>query len=96
MTDNIHPINGHAPEIAPDPVPERALADYTIPYLAERVHLLEGYVATMMQMILNHHPYLAPHAQAISDQSQTRHAAIEERYPVSRIVMPPAGIVTPN
>lgn len=96
MTDTLHQINGHAHAPGPDPVPERPLSEYTVPYLAERVHLLEGYVATMLQMVLNHHPYLGPHAQGISDSFQKRHAEIEARYPVSRIAMPPSGIITPN
>lgn len=89
--------NGHTPH-APegDPIPTRQLSDVTLPYLMERNQLLEGYVATMFQMLLNHHPYLGPAANEISQLFQLRHEELEARHPVSSIIMPPSGIMTPN
>lgn len=90
-------INGHDhSSIKPDPVPPRPTEALTIPYLMDRIHLLEAYTASMFQMIVHHHPYLGHAVNDIAAEFQKRHEVLELAHPVSRIVMPPAGIVTPN
>jgi hypothetical protein len=73
-------------------MPQRNPEDYTLPYLVENVQLLEDYLATMLQMIVTHHPYLGPAASAIGNGFQERHNALQLKYPVSAIVLPPAGL----
>lgn len=91
-------INGHdnQQQLAKDPVPVRPTESLTVHYLMDRIHLLEAYTASMFQMIVTHHPYLGHAVNDIAAEFQRRHEAVEAAHPVSRIVMPPAGIVTPN
>lgn len=72
--------------------PQRELKDMSHEFLVESVQLLEGYVATMLQMILHHHPYMTPAANEIGERFQKMHAEVETRYPVSQILTPDAGL----
>ena len=78
------------------PPVRRANKDMSHEYLVECVQLLEDYTANMLQMILNHHPYMAPTANQIGEHFQARHAEIEARYPVSPILTPGLTIVKPH
>ena len=95
MTTNGHDRN-QKPQLNPDPVPVRPTESLTIHYLMDRIHLLEGYTASMFQMITLHHPYLGHAVNEIAADYQKRHELLEAAHPVSRIVMPPSGIATPN
>lgn len=85
MTDQTNP-----PTHPPVPA-ARAVGDYTLPFLVENVQLLEDYLASMLQMIITHHPYMGPAASAIGSSFQERSNALMAKYPVSAIVLPPAS-----
>lgn len=70
----------------------RSMQDMPHEYLVESVQLLERYTATMLQMILDHHPYMAPAANSIGTKFQAEYSEIEAKYPRTDIILPPAGL----
>ena len=74
----------------------RELKDMSHEYLVECVQLLEAYTAAMLQMILDHHPYMGPAAKQVGQHFQAQHAEIEARYPVSAIVTPAHSLIRPH
>lgn len=54
------------------------------------------YVADMLQMILQFHPYLGPTANQIGENTQAAQLEVEKRYPMSKILTPVNDIIHPH
>jgi len=78
------------------PQTRRTNSEMSHEYLVECVQLLERYTATMLQMILDHHPYMGPAASTIGEAFQKEHAEIEARHPKSQLVVAPASFLKPH
>jgi len=75
----------------------RKIEEMSHEFLVESVQLLEGYMAAMLQMILQHHPYMGPAANQINGEFQAHAEALEAKYPRSELILPPGlTIVKPH
>ncbi len=74
----------------------RELKDVSHEYLVESMQVLEAYVADMLTMILQFHPYMGPTADELGKHAQDAQMQVEKRYPVSAIVTPITGLIKPH
>lgn len=74
------------------PLPDRTIAEMPHEFLVEKVQLLESYIASMLNMIIQHHPYLSHAANQIGREFSERDAEVECRYPRSPLIVPPSGL----